>query len=107
MFEGKKPTAEKPLGIQDFLQAECFPAEPEKTSLSPHENCFNNEFAFFVQKKIPKKQLSKILHCFSCQEAPIFQNKRDTCLSGFQLLYLVEKTILSNIGEHACSLSFT
>lgn len=38
MFEGEKPTAEKLLGIQDLLQAECFPAEPEKRALLPIEN---------------------------------------------------------------------
>lgn len=31
-------TTEEPLGIQDLLQAECFPAEPEKTTVSPNGN---------------------------------------------------------------------
>lgn len=45
MFEGEEPTAEKLLGIQ----AECFPAEPEKRALLPIEKfCFNNKFAFAV-----------------------------------------------------------
>lgn len=93
MFEGEKPTAEKLFGIQDLLQAECFPAESEKRALLPNEN---SDLITSLHLLKNNKNIF-ILCCFSCQEAPVFQNKRDTCLSAFQVIYFVERTILSNM----------
>lgn len=109
-FGGKEPTTEKPLGIQDLLQAECFPAEAEKNNfVAKWKFCFYNKFAFVVKKK--KKRKAFVVSRLT--EAPIFQNKHDICLSAFQLIFFVEKTILSqwtpvwhNIGEHTLALIY-
>lgn len=84
MFEGKKPTAEKPLGIQDFLQAECFPAEPEKTSLSPHENSvlITSLHFLYKKKKFPKNNSTKSCIVFHVRKPQYFKtNVTLVCLA--------------------------
>lgn len=99
MLEGEKPTSEKLLGIQ----AEWFPAEPEKRALLPIEKiCFNNKFAFVVKKEEKKEREKKKLMWFFISGSPNI-SKQTWHLSVFQLIYFVEKKILSNIGEHVLS----
>lgn len=73
-------TTEKPLGTQDLLQAECFPAEPETTTVLPNGN------SVFTTSLHSLLRIKEGFMFFCLTEALIFPKKHDICLSAFQLI---------------------
>jgi len=86
----KNPQQKSLWESKTFSRLNAFQQNLKKQLCRQMEILFYYKFTFVTKQKKNRGFVG-----FHLTEAPIFQNKRDTCLSVFQLIFFVEKIILS------------